>query len=243
MEEKVIKMIIYYVLAVNDVENKNIDGCIKITKLIMAMVKNEETKADRLLNSFPKEHPVLKLYNEIKEIDNEEILKLLDNCKNKFLNYNEKNIDFNKIEDDKEVEELSREIIKNRSLVMRQGTFIYDNDNNQYVAKINNIEFGIDNIPTERELSYVYTIAENYSKKLYKIADYMLQNNNFKEFFECNNMLEQELIEKLNTPSIRIINENEATISYCKHILDSTHIISFEFIGVFEKMAYLSIDG
>ena len=112
MEEKVIKMIIYYVLAVNDVENKNIEGCIKITKLIIAMVKNEETKADRLLNFFPKEHPVSKLYNEIKEIDNEELLNLLDNCKNKFLNYKEKNIGFNKIEDDKEVEELSKKIIK-----------------------------------------------------------------------------------------------------------------------------------
>lgn len=126
---------------------------------------------------------------------------------------------------------------------MSQETFIYDNDNNQYIAKINNVEFCIGNIPTERELSYVYTIAENYSRKLYKIANYMLQNNNFKEFFGCNNMLEQELIKNLNTPTIRIINENEATISYCNHTLDSTHIISFEFIGVFEKIAYLSIDG
>ena len=42
---------------------------------------------------------------------------------------------------------------------MSQETFIYDNDNNQYIAKINNVEFCIRNIPPERALSYVYTIA------------------------------------------------------------------------------------
>lgn len=238
MEEKIIRMIIYYVLAVNDDKTKNIDGCLEVIKLIIAMVKNEETKADRLLNLFPEGHPVSKLYAEIKKIDNEKLLELLCNCKNKFLNYNKDKIDFTKIEDDEEVEELSKEI----SLVDIY-IFSYDDNKGQYTAQINDIEFYIDMLPTEAELSYVYEIAKNYSKKLDEIAQYMLQDDNFKEFFKCNNMLKKELIEKLNAPTIRIINENEATISYCNHTLDKTHIISFEFMGIFNQMAYLIIDG
>lgn len=126
---------------------------------------------------------------------------------------------------------------------MKQEMFIYDKKHNQYVAKINNIEFCIDKLPTEMELVYITTISNCYEENLYKIANYMLKDNSFKEFFNCNNMLAQELIEKLNTPTITIINENLVNITYCNHTLDNIHIISLEFMGVFEKLAYLSIDG
>ena len=112
MEEKVVKMVIYYVLALNDDEKKNIVGCIEITKLLLAMVKNEETKADRLLNILPKEHPVSKLYAEIRELEKEELIAVLEKCKEKFSNYNAEDVFLDKIEDDIEVEELSKRIAK-----------------------------------------------------------------------------------------------------------------------------------
>lgn len=110
MEEKIAKMVIYYVLSVYDDDKKNVESCIEIIKLFLAMIKNEETKLDRLLNVFPTEHPVYKLYKEIKGINNEELIVLFERCNEKFINY--KNIVFNKINDDEEVEELTKKIIK-----------------------------------------------------------------------------------------------------------------------------------
>lgn len=43
--------------------------------------------------------------------------------------------------------------------------------------------------------------------------------------------------------NIRILNENNGVVTYTEHLFDDIHIISFEFMGVFEKLAYLSIDG
>ena len=45
------------------------------------MVKNEETKADRLLNLFPNKHPVKLIYDELRE--REDLLELLENSKEK----------------------------------------------------------------------------------------------------------------------------------------------------------------
>lgn len=112
MKEKTMKMIIYYVLSVYDNDKKNIESCKEITDLFMLMIKNEETKLDRLLNSFPIEHPVSKNYFEIKKLNAEEITNLLKYCKEKLNNYVEQNIDFNKMEDDDEVEELIKNIVK-----------------------------------------------------------------------------------------------------------------------------------
>lgn len=110
MEEKIIEMVIYYVLAVY--EKKNMESCIEIINLIIEMTKNEETKADRLLNNFPANHPVSKLYSEMKKMNNDEFIKLLERCKEKLINYDREEIDFNKIENDKEVEEITKEILK-----------------------------------------------------------------------------------------------------------------------------------
>lgn len=108
MDEKAIKMIIFYVLSIYDDDKKTLETCIEVIKLLIAMVKNEETKADRLLNSFPQNHPVSKIYEELKNADN--LLELLENSKKKFENAN---IDINairNINDDEDVEELSIQI-------------------------------------------------------------------------------------------------------------------------------------
>ena len=65
MEEKILKMIINYVLGVYEDDKKSIESCIEVNTLFINMMKNEETKLDRLLYDFPKTHPVSVLYSEI----------------------------------------------------------------------------------------------------------------------------------------------------------------------------------
>ena len=110
MEEKVIKMIIYYVLGVYDNSKKTIESCVEVNKLLIAMIKNEETKADRLINRFPNQHPVSKLYGELRNNDN--LLELLEYSKEKFEKTNIDNNCLMNINDDIEVENLSKEIAK-----------------------------------------------------------------------------------------------------------------------------------
>lgn len=110
MEEKTIKMILFYVLSIYDDNKKTFETCIEVTKLLIAMIKNEETKADRLLNTFPQEHPVSELYSELKNQDN--LLDLLEYSKEKFENTK---IDINaikNIQEDEDVENLSIELLK-----------------------------------------------------------------------------------------------------------------------------------
>ena len=110
MEEKILKMKIYYFLFIYKKKKKNMESCLDILNLFLSMAKNEESKLDRLLNKFPEEHQVFKLYSEIKELDKDELIKLLEISKEKFVEFNKNDIDFNKLEDDKEVEELAKKI-------------------------------------------------------------------------------------------------------------------------------------
>ena len=110
MEEKAIKMIIYYVLGVYDNSKKTIESCIEVNKLLIAMVKNEETKADRLMNSFPAQHPVTEIYRELR--DNNNLLEVLENSKEKFEESDIDNDCLKNIEDDTDVEKLCNQIAK-----------------------------------------------------------------------------------------------------------------------------------
>ena len=126
MEEKVIKMVIYYILSIYD--KKDINSCIEITKLLIGMVKNEETKADRLLNTFPPEHPVSKLYSEIKKLTNEELIEVLEKSKDKFINYLNIEVLFDKIENEEDVNILTKKILN------QEGALTW-----KYVKKLDNI--------------------------------------------------------------------------------------------------------
>lgn len=110
MEEKTIKMILYYVLAIYDDNKKTFETCIEVINLLIVMVKNEETKADRLLNTFPQEHPVTKLYSEIKNQDN--LLELLEHSKGKFENTKIDTNAVRNIQDDEDVEKISKKLMK-----------------------------------------------------------------------------------------------------------------------------------
>ena len=126
---------------------------------------------------------------------------------------------------------------------MEKDIFVYNEKYNNYNAIIDNIKFSISHRPTDTELKYIKSISAEYEKNIIKIAEYLLSDRSFKQFFNCNNITNAELIENLDIPTIRILKENNAEISYCNHKLDKQHIISFEVLGVFQKLDYLSIDG
>ncbi len=110
MEEKVLKMIINYVLGVYDEDKKTISSCIEVNKLFINMIKNKATKLDRLLNSFPEFHPVSIIYSEIR--DREDLIQLFEKSKELFENTNIDNNCLKTFEDDKDVEELCNKLLK-----------------------------------------------------------------------------------------------------------------------------------
>lgn len=109
MEEKIIKMIINYVLGVYD-DKKSIESCIEVNTLFIDMLKNEETKLDRLLDSFPETHPVAIIYSEIR--DRKDLIQLLEKSKEIFEKTNVDNECLKSFEDDKDVEELCKKLFK-----------------------------------------------------------------------------------------------------------------------------------
>ena len=112
MEEKVIKMILYYVLAIYDEEKKTLDSCVEFNKLLIAMIQDDIENADKLLNKFPVEHPVYAIYQELKQKSKEEILTLLNYSNNKFINAKIKDDCLKCLEDDTEAEEIIKKINK-----------------------------------------------------------------------------------------------------------------------------------
>lgn len=122
-----------------------------------------------------------------------------------------------------------------------KNIFQYNEKYDEYRAILDGIEFTIDNDPTENEVIYATRLVKAYNDNLSNIAKFILNDESFIEFY--GNFDESELIKLLKKPTIRIIRENEGVLSYCNHRLDDEHIISFEFLGDFSKMAYLTIDG
>ena len=110
MEEKILKMIINYVLGVYEDNKKSIESCIEVNTLFINMMKNEETKLDRLLDGFSKTHPVSVLYSEIR--DREDLLQLLEKSKEIFEKTDVDNECLKSFEDDKDVEEMCKKLFK-----------------------------------------------------------------------------------------------------------------------------------
>jgi len=110
MEEKALKIVINYVLGIYEEDKKTIESCKEVNTLFINMVKNEETKLDRLLNSFPEVHPVASIYSEIR--DREDLLQLLEKSKEIFEKADVDNECLKSFEDDKDVEELCEKLLK-----------------------------------------------------------------------------------------------------------------------------------
>lgn len=112
MKEKFIRLIIYYVLSVYDEDKKTKESCIEIAKLILSMLNNDENKADRLINSFPSNHPVTLIYEEIKDNNSKKLIDSLEGAINSLNNYKLENNTLKELEDDTDVNELSKKISK-----------------------------------------------------------------------------------------------------------------------------------
>lgn len=110
MKEKIIRLIIYYVISVYEDEKKTKETCNEIANLLLLMIKNEETKADRLIKIFPDKHPVKMVYNEIKETNKEELTKTLEEAIKSLNKFSFEKECLVNLADDSEVENLSKEI-------------------------------------------------------------------------------------------------------------------------------------
>ena len=122
--------------------------------------------------------------------------------------------------------------------------FTYDEQNKEYTATIDGIEFVSSIAVTPEMTEYAKKLASIYESKLSDIADYMLEDEAFDS--ECGffpNVSKDMLIASLNTPSIQLLSDKDGACTYCNHTLDNVHIITFEFSALFEELCYLSIDG
>ena len=122
--------------------------------------------------------------------------------------------------------------------------FTYDEQNKEYTASINGIEF-ISRIEVTPEMTeYAKKLAAAYESKLSDIADYMLEDEAFDS--ECGffpNVSKNMLITSLNSPTIQLLSDKDGACTYCNHTLDDMHIITFEFSALFDDLCFLSVDG
>lgn len=113
--------------------------------------------------------------------------------------------------------------------------FLFDKEEDCFVATINSIRFECDNLEEITE-EYVKELADTYASKLEVIAEHMMED--IKEFYE--EISVEGLIEALGAPIIR---PDVGVITYVEHSLDDCHIIDVEFDGVFDPLTYVTIDG
>lgn len=107
--KKVIKMIIYYVIAC--CEKQNMQQCRDVINLQYDMVSNggKDEYLDSMINVLPERHIVRNLYEEISKDGIEEMISAYKIAVDIFLNAEE--IDLSKIEEDEEVEALAEELM------------------------------------------------------------------------------------------------------------------------------------
>ena len=110
MKEKLIRLIIYYVISVYEDEKKTKETCSEIANLLLLMIKNEETKADKLIETFPDKHPVRVIYNEIKETNKEDLTEILEDAIKSLNEFSFEKECLVNLADDSEVENLSKAI-------------------------------------------------------------------------------------------------------------------------------------
>lgn len=110
------------------------------------------------------------------------------------------------------------------------------NENNEYEAEINGIQFVCES-PWEDYEETAVKIAEVYERKLDSIAQFMIDEG-ITDFY--GELTPQEIIDSLGTP---IIDLERCVVAYCEHTLDDEHVIEFEYDGILDELFYLSING
>lgn len=122
--------------------------------------------------------------------------------------------------------------------------FTYEEQNKEYTATINGIEFVSRIAITPEMIEYAKKLATVYKDKLSSIADFMLEDEAFDN--ECgffSNVSKETLTASLNTPTIQLLSDKDGACTYCNHTLDDMHIITFEFSALFDDLCYFAIDG
>lgn len=79
-------------------------------------------------------------------------------------------------------------------------------------------------------------IANAYEKKKIDIIEYV-----FHSLQERYSELEADGLEE--ALGIPVIDIDADQVLYCKQTIDTEHVFSFEYIGMFDKCAYFSING
>lgn len=113
--------------------------------------------------------------------------------------------------------------------------FIYNEEENNYMAEINGIQFVCEEADPELEKTAL-ALADAYKEKLPEIIAFMLDD--ITDVY--GEMQPDELAEALGTPQIDL---DIKLITYLEHTLDDCHIIDIEYGGLLEEFYGVSIDG
>ena len=132
---------------------------------------------------------------------------------------------------------------KEKKEIFESDKFVFYKKTKTYNGTINDIKFCADEL-NQDIVEYSEKLATEYNSNLSKIADFMLNDEAFdnKEGM-YKNISKEQLLESLNTPTIRLVANDYCEIAYTNHTLDDEHILSFEVSGVYNKFYYLSING
>ena len=114
------------------------------------------------------------------------------------------------------------------------------NTNGMYRAVVNGIEISIsENEMSDSVIRFAEKVLNEYPKKIAKIAEHISQE---KWISNTYNLTKEEIAEKLHTPAINIC-EGNGLLSYCENEIDIDHILDVYFLGVFEKLYDVVMDG
>ena len=114
--------------------------------------------------------------------------------------------------------------------------FVYNEEKELFECEINGIEFVCEEEFVGCE-HYATKLADAYWSKIDKIAEFMIAEE-IELYF--GKLTSEKIIKSLGNPQIDV---GRSVIRYLEHTLDSIHIIEIEFMGVFEEMLYMIIDG
>lgn len=128
--------------------------------------------------------------------------------------------------------------LKKKAETNEDQLFVFDKEEDCFVATINSIRFECDDLE-EIDENHVKELAEAYPEKLQKIAEHMMDD--IEEFY--GELAIEELIEALGAPIIRVGGGVTGVITYVEHTLDDCHIIDVYFGGIFDPLAEVAIDG
>jgi hypothetical protein len=124
---------------------------------------------------------------------------------------------------------------------MKKEDFTYDPEFENYIAHINGIEIMISKDDMSEEiLSLANAIVTLYPTKIDDIVEFLVKEKFIEECFGVHS--NEEIARKLREPRIRV-NPLFGMVDYCNQEFDDIHVISVEFIGVFERFFYPSLDG